>query len=165
MKYKDPDTEKFKEIWVKVSDTTPIGMEAEYDGTEVPSGWEEIDDPNNYSAKEIKIGTWVDGKPLYRKTISLAINKSGDNLLFAHNIQNIQDIADATCIFKRNNGDFYVINRTNPTTSTAYIGLTYIDKTNISLTIASAFSTQITNAFVTIKYTKTTDNVTDVIDN
>ena len=112
---------------------------------------------NNYLTDEQSIGKWIDGKPLYRKTISLAINKSGVFLLFAHNIQNIQDIADATCIFKRNTGDFYVINRTNPTTSTAYIGLTYINKTNIALTIASVFSTQITNAFVTIEYTKTTD--------
>lgn len=118
---------------------------------------DEIDKLNNYSAEEKVIGTWIDNKPLYRKSFNLSVNKNGNNLLFAHNIQNIQNIVDATCVFKRNNGDFYIINRANPTNSTAYIGLTYINNTNISLSISSDFSTQITNAFVTIEYTKTTD--------
>ena len=43
MKYRDPVTGEFKEITVKVSDTLPIGAEVDYDGTTVPSGWEQIE--------------------------------------------------------------------------------------------------------------------------
>lgn len=44
MKYGDPQSGEFKDITIKVSDTSPIGIEAEYNGTTVPNGWEEIDD-------------------------------------------------------------------------------------------------------------------------
>lgn len=44
MKYRDPDTGEFKDITVKASDTLPIGTEVDYDGTEVPSGWEQVED-------------------------------------------------------------------------------------------------------------------------
>jgi microcystin-dependent protein len=47
-------------------DPLPIGTEVDYDGEEVPDGWEVVDSPNEYSNKEIKIGTWF-GKPNYRK--------------------------------------------------------------------------------------------------
>lgn len=43
MKYRDPQTGEFKDITVKVSDTLPIGAEVDYDGTTVPSGWEQIE--------------------------------------------------------------------------------------------------------------------------
>lgn len=44
MKYEDTQTGEFKDITIKVSDTSPIGIEAEYNGTTVPSGWEEVED-------------------------------------------------------------------------------------------------------------------------
>lgn len=47
-------------------DPLPVGTEVDYDGEEVPDGWEVVDSPNEYSDKEIKIGTWF-GKPNYRK--------------------------------------------------------------------------------------------------
>jgi hypothetical protein len=40
IKYKDNGT--YKDIVVKVGDTSPIGLVADYDGTEVPNGWEEV---------------------------------------------------------------------------------------------------------------------------
>ena len=43
MKYRDPDTREFKDITVKTSDTLPIGTIVDYDGTEVPSGWENVE--------------------------------------------------------------------------------------------------------------------------
>lgn len=43
MKYEDTQTGEFKDITVKVSDTSPIGIEVEYNGTTVPNGWEQIE--------------------------------------------------------------------------------------------------------------------------
>lgn len=57
----------FTDLVVKVGDTLPIGTEVDYDGQTVPAGWQEVDDPNVYSTAEKRIGTWIDGKPLYRK--------------------------------------------------------------------------------------------------
>lgn len=40
-----------------------------YDGDTIPEGYEEVDNPNVYSAEEKVIGEWF-GKPLYRKVIT-----------------------------------------------------------------------------------------------
>lgn len=61
----------FSDLVVKVGDTLPIGTEVDYNGQTAPAGWEEVDDPNTYSTTETKIGTWIDGKPIYRKVVTL----------------------------------------------------------------------------------------------
>ena len=89
MKYKDPTTGNFKEINVKVADTLPVGSEVDYNGTTIPTGWEEVDSPNEYSTEETKIGTWIDGKPLYRKVINAKptiSNTSNQTISIKHNI-------------------------------------------------------------------------------
>lgn len=42
----------------------------------------------NYSTEEVKIGTWKDGKPLYRKTFNITSGLS-PSLNIPHNISNI----------------------------------------------------------------------------
>lgn len=44
IKYGDPITGEFKNTKVKVSDTLPVGTEVDYDGTDVPSGWEKVNE-------------------------------------------------------------------------------------------------------------------------
>ena len=44
MKYKDPETGEFKEIYVKTADTLPVGTVVDYDGEEIPTGWEPVED-------------------------------------------------------------------------------------------------------------------------
>lgn len=51
------------------SESMPIGTEVNYDGETVPAGWQEVDDPYTYSTTEQRIGTWIDGKPLYRRVV------------------------------------------------------------------------------------------------
>ena len=46
MKYRDPETGQFKDLKVKTSDTLPIGTIVEYDGINVPSGWEKVETTN-----------------------------------------------------------------------------------------------------------------------
>ena len=41
MKYKNENGE-WKDIYVKASDTLPIGAEVDYDGDDIPAGWEEV---------------------------------------------------------------------------------------------------------------------------
>lgn len=71
MKYNDNGI--WKDLTVKVSDTLPIGTELDFDGevSDIPDGWQQTTDVNTYSTNEIKTGkTWVDGKPIYRKTLT-----------------------------------------------------------------------------------------------
>ena len=79
IKYKDNG--EYKDIVVKVGDTLPIGTEVDYEGAEVPNGWEEVDDPNEYSTTEQVIGKWIDGKPLYRKVVSMGTLPSSQGVI------------------------------------------------------------------------------------
>lgn len=42
----------------------------------IPNGYEEIMETNAYSTDEMKIGTWTDGKPLYRKVFQTTLPDS-----------------------------------------------------------------------------------------
>lgn len=44
MKVRNPETNQFMELYVKSMNDTPVGAEIDYNGTEVPDGWEEIED-------------------------------------------------------------------------------------------------------------------------
>ena len=51
-------------------DNLPIGSVVAFDGDEIPYGYEEVEDyMPTYSLEEKRVGTWIDGKPLYEKTI------------------------------------------------------------------------------------------------
>ena len=47
IKYKDNG--EYKDIVVKVGDTQPIGTIVDYDGAEVPNGWEEVNDTSIFT--------------------------------------------------------------------------------------------------------------------
>lgn len=95
--YKDSTTGQMKPIGVKVEDTLPVGTEVDYDGQDIPEGWEEVDDPNEYSTTETVVGTWL-GKPLYRKvveyanTTTIGNDSSTTNININHNISNLEKI-------------------------------------------------------------------------
>ena len=48
-------------------DSLPVGSIFEYDGNSVPDGYDEVYDNSEYALEEKRIGTWIDGKPLYRR--------------------------------------------------------------------------------------------------
>ena len=50
--------------------TTPITAEnLNYNFNELNNNFNELNDRNVYSTEEKVIGTWIDGKPIYRKTV------------------------------------------------------------------------------------------------
>lgn len=52
-----------------VNDTLPVGSIIKFDGDYIPEGYEEVDYPEHtYSTDETIVGTWTNGKPLYRKS-------------------------------------------------------------------------------------------------
>lgn len=156
IKYKDPTTGQFKDISVKVADSLPIGTEVDYDGETVPTGWEQVDNPNDYSTTETRIGTWIDGKPLYRKVIDFGALPNASEKSVEHNISDLDNVIKYSAISKNTQyGSQFPI----PLTSTA--GLTsniyiYFTLTNIVIGTGSD-RTSFTQTYVILEYTKVTD--------
>ena len=69
MKAKDKTTGTFKEVYVKALDSLPVGAEIDFEGTDIPTGWEETTDPESYSTEEVKTNKIYFGKPVYRKVV------------------------------------------------------------------------------------------------
>ncbi len=71
MMIRNPETNEWEPVYLPpTGDTLPIGSIVDYDGDVVPTNYEKVDDPNQYSTEEKIIGTWIDGKPIYRKVIN-----------------------------------------------------------------------------------------------
>lgn len=59
MKYSDNGT--FKDIYVKASDTLPVGAEVEFDGENIPGGYEVSTNPNLFDGTTIVSGKGLNG--------------------------------------------------------------------------------------------------------
>lgn len=112
----------------------------------------------NYSYEERRIGTWVDGKPLYEKTVHFGSMAVSNQITKSHNVQN----ADSIWIF--DGFVYYPVNQSYTRLSNSYYkGLEYqwsfiVDRTNIINYVGQDRSGFI--ATVTLRYTKTTDQPT-----
>lgn len=147
MKYKDPTTGQFKDISVKVADSLPIGTEVDYDGETVPTGWEQVDNPNDYSTTETRIGTWIDGKPLYRKVIKVAVSSTTQSISLNFSIDKLKSL----------NGGLDNGNQIIPfgyKDDSNYCSA-FIQKNNNSLYCMSSWSSG--TFYIILEYTKTTD--------
>jgi hypothetical protein len=106
---------------------------------------------NNYSLDEQVIGKWIDGKPLYRKTITIDMTaEHTTNTSQAHNISNIAFISSIRGIMKRTSGQYIDLNLYE---NSSYRVEVKADTTNLVYQNAGFVGT----AYITIEYTKTTD--------
>lgn len=110
---------------------------------------------NIYSFDEVIIGIYND-KPLYRKMIDFgALNNAKGTKEVAHNIENVDIIADVKFTGYENDFAFPI-----PFVGTAYMfsSVDYtgrVDKTNVYIYVSDDRSNQ--TAIVTLEYTKTSD--------
>lgn len=114
---------------------------------------------HHYSESEQVVGTWIDGKPLYEKTVSGTSITRGTTYNVAHSISNISEIvnSDVNCHFS-NNGAWRKLNfayNNGSTDANWYAGYT-VDNTNISFQVGNSFQ-PVDKWHATIRYTKTTD--------
>ena len=112
-----------------------------------------MDAGSNYSLDEQVVGTWVNGKPLYQKTIIISGCSPNTWNTTAHNIANVDDVVEETAMVRCTNGTIYCIGfRT-----TEVCGMIQATATNVGCYLGT--HTVYNNAVVTItiKYTKTTD--------
>ncbi len=111
-----------------------------------------VKNAHKYSTNEIKTGeTWIDGKPLYTKTINFGNLPNNANKNVEHEIQNYDVIfVDFSASYATNNsGQFQGVNSVG-------LGLTtYINGGDVVCITNSDRTSWV--AVITIKYTKTTD--------
>lgn len=137
----------FTDLVVKVGDTLPIGTEVDYDGQTAPAGWQEVDDPNVYSTSETRIGTWIDGKPIYRIVVPFTISSGWQSFGSFSNIDKFINIRHSR-IGSGNTYPYYA-----STDNYAYL---YIPTSKSSIYIASNGETTAQGHLI-VEYTKTTD--------
>ena len=109
---------------------------------------------HEYSTEERVVGKWIDGKPIYEKTISKTNIKYGDSLSLDTGVANMKNLISA---------DWVVTGDLNITPSVDSVGY-YIRCRHMGngiLTIGDSGKNFAANAnrtwYLTIKYTKNTD--------
>ena len=158
MKYRD-ENGVFQDLYLPpTGDTLPIGSEVDYEGETVPYGWEQVDNPEEYSTDEVKTNkTWIDDKPIYRKVVNIENLPNRAEKQVAHGIANIENIIKVYGF--ANDGT-----RTIPlpfvsvqiTTGSASASV-YILANNTNITLGAYADRSAFSGYAIIEYTKTTD--------
>lgn len=138
-------------------DGLPVGSEIDFDGTEIPDGFVQVDDPSIYSSEEVVIGTWF-GKKLYRKSFRFNELATGTNNI-VHGIDNLDEIINTYGSCKRNDNKIQPVPRVDITELSWQIGITDVDIQSFRIDIGSRYSgtSKIKSGNITLEYTKTTD--------
>lgn len=115
--------------------------------------------PSLYSEEERVIGCWINGKPLYQKTIKYINTNIGNNSIYEHNIDNIDTITDFSYIFcndgiyQKGTNIIYSMD-----SSPFFTNTIIVDKSNIIVKGSNAWDANENRIWCfTIQYTKTTD--------
>lgn len=119
-----------------------------------------IDPSHDYSTSEKVIGTWVDGKPIYQKTIEVNNPSSQGSATVNHNISNLDLVIDMKGFGIRN--DYCMPFPTGATTTSVLDWATMlngVNKTEIFYTIGinNSGANAMSKVYFTLQYTKTTD--------
>ena len=118
-----------------------------------------VDNSNSYSTQEIKTGgTWIDGKPIYRKVITHTLSDALTGLVvIQHNIQNIETpirIAFGKATVPGSSSSITIPAQYD---STTFIQLGELSNTYVQLFAGSTNWTAMKEITLCLEYTKTTD--------
>lgn len=111
----------------------------------------------NYSLEERKTGTWIDGKPLYEKTINFGNLPNATTKEVPHGIENVDEIWVYDGLI--HNPVYNSVLQTvfsNSSVSGANGFNTYVDSQNV--TIACRGNSLSQSGLIVLRYTKTTDS-------
>ena len=114
---------------------------------------------HHYSTEEKVIGTWIDGKPVYEKTIHID-SISSTSFTVNHGISNLKEIVslDGSIRGTMSNAYYYEpLNDHAGMNSGDSTRVADINQTIISVQVGSGRASTATDANITLRYTKTTD--------
>ena len=111
---------------------------------------------NTYSTTEQRIGTWIDGKPLYRKVINFGTLPSSSSKSVAHGISNLDFITQTYGMTESVQDTYFkTIPSASHSTISAQINIA-INNTNVFISTGQD-SSLYTKTYIVLEYTKTTD--------
>ena len=118
-----------------------------------------VDNSNSYSTNEIKTGgTWIDGKPIYRKVVTHTLSDALVGLVvIQHNIQNIETpirVAFGKATVPGGSGSITIPAQYD---STTFVQLGAFSDTHVQLFAGSTNWTDMKEITLCLEYTKTTD--------
>ena len=141
-----------------LAEVLPVGSQINFDGevSDIPTGWEQVDDPNEYSTTETIVGTWINSKPIYRKVISQNITNYTGDININLNTANIELFTDARVLVDTDS--FTSVTHSQPSTN-FYIRNFVFRKSanNNTVTVSTNIEGLSGTIYVIIEYTKTTD--------
>ena len=105
---------------------------------------------NDYSTTEKVVGTWIDGRPVYQKTVDCGTLPNNTTKTVVHGISNLDFIVELCGSAKRPSDNTYIKLPDSPGQDL------YVQGANINIGTNSNKSGY-TSTYVTIQYTKTTD--------
>ena len=137
---------------------------AKYEGGTVNiTNDEEAGPTEYYSTEEVKTNkVWIDGKPIYRKTINFDFTTTDTNVSVQHNIQNIGtfrsiDLSGSVCRRKSDNSYIVLGSAMTGSNATAFAAsVAFIRDTEIIFQAGNQIHG--VYGYVTVEYTKTTDD-------
>ena len=117
-------------------------------------------DENDYSTAEKIIGTWIDGKPIYQKTVDCGTlqttqSQSTKNWEVSHGVSNIDTVVGQKTILIWGSLGSSVTNNIIGSTNPDYHVNIYCKKTGIYFEANQYYEPNITKIYSTIQYTKT----------
>ena len=133
---------------IKTSDST-LGETTIQGGNITASGDVKV---TNYNSSEKVIGTWIDGKPLYRKVINFGQLPNATSKSVAHGISNLKHIVKMEGVASASGGNLF-IPIPNVDTSTTYNINLYANASNVVIKTSSD-RTSMTICYVIIEYIK-----------
>ena len=115
---------------------------------------EAIEKKQAYSTNEQVIGTWINGKPIYRKVVNIGALPNATTKNTAHNITDIDYIVRFYGTAADTSKHTIPLPHVHPA-NVSYGVLVQVSKVNVE--IETGYNRSAYSGYITIEYTKTTD--------
>lgn len=166
MQIRNPQTNEWEPVYLPpTGDTLPVGSIVDYDGDVVPTNYEQVEDPNEYSTNEVKTNkTWL-GKPVYRKVYYVSALKNDEITIILHEIADLGDVVTARGIGRSSANQQYPIPFVGNDAMFSGTTITLrVTATEIVIADKIGGATDLTkhSAYIIMEYTKTSDTVEEV---
>ena len=117
---------------------------------------------DTYSTNETVVGKWIDGKPIYRKTMEFSNLSAGENII-SHGLQNIELLMvnkDWSFLVVTNNNqtEMWQLGNSNQAGNFSQFSCNVVWTTTstIDVSISSYLTSLSSSVIITFEYTKTT---------
>lgn len=112
---------------------------------------------NEYSLEEKKIGRWIDGRPIYSKTMMIDLDSNENTVLVDHNIKDIERCIYYTGNYKNGN-EMRFLPQVYYTQEDFYLALYTVTNTSLRIYYGNWVKEHPgTKVYITLYYIKTTD--------